>query len=166
MLGTIECVCFLAVGWLATWKVRTARLIGIVHVQRRLSLRPGAQDPSVATASAALRTRHCLAGNYNGGSVLIAPYLLYERHGVPHLAGVTLTRDSRELRGDKLSEYRLPGIQNLSLTSRAFAPEAALLSTHSHAVDRVLATVLDTAPAPHRRAEAIAASPGGGSDHG
>ena len=98
-------------------------------------------ESGLVLAKVALRRRRCLVATYNGASVLVAPYLLYERHQVPHLAAVTILREDRQLAAEKLSVYRLTGLSNVSLSDRPFVPSAELLDTHLHPVDRELASV-------------------------
>lgn len=111
-----------------------------MQVQRKLSLGRRDAGGGAPLIMAALRNRQCLSARYNSGEVLIAPYLLYERHEVAHLAAVTLNRDGRELKGDRLSVYRVPGLTDLALNARPFVPARELLDSHSHPVDRLVAT--------------------------
>jgi hypothetical protein len=98
-----------------------------------------------AIVAAAVRNRRCLRGTYNGGSVVIAPYMLYERHDILHLAAVTLARDGKPARADKLSVYRLPGLTGVELTGESFEPVTEMLGTHQHPIDRLLGSALGAA---------------------
>ncbi|MFD1610514.1 hypothetical protein ACFSCW_01715 [Sphingomonas tabacisoli] len=108
-----------------------------VGVRKSLGVQPGR-----AVVAAAMRNRRCLRGRYNGGSVVLAPYLLYERHEIPHLAALTVSRDGKVGRAEKLSVYRLPGLTDLELTGELFEPVPEMLETHQHPIDVLLGSAL------------------------
>lgn len=65
-----------------------------------------------------------IAATYNRGEVTLAPHILYTRHGEIYLDAVTLERDGKPPKEEKLGTFKLAGLQPLRLTARRFTPSA------------------------------------------
>lgn len=103
------------------------------------SASPAEKEEQIRTA---LQKRRCVTASYNQGEVLLAPYLLYQRHDQLHLAAVTLRRDGRRPAAEKVAIYRLSGLDKIKVTNALFTAKADLLADMSHPVDLLLASVL------------------------
>lgn len=68
----------------------------------------------------AIVKRLCLLVVYNRQRVVLAPHILYTRHGDLHVDGVALERDSQPPRELKIGTYRLSGLAEIALTDRPF----------------------------------------------
>lgn len=66
--------------------------------------------------------RRCVVATYNRGSVVLAPHILYTRHDVLHLDALTLLRDGRPPREQKIATYRFIGLTDISMTGDPFSP--------------------------------------------
>ena len=66
----------------------------------------------------------CVTAVYNKMAVVLAPHILYTKHGELYVDGVTLERDGRPPRELKLGAFKLTGLNDLALSDRAFEPQA------------------------------------------
>ncbi|OYY91360.1 MAG: hypothetical protein B7Y45_03535 [Sphingomonas sp. 28-66-16] len=76
----------------------------------------------VPTILEAIVRRLCLTAVYNRQTMILAPHILYTRHGELHLDAVAVERDGQPPREMKLGTYRLTGLGALRLVDRAFTP--------------------------------------------
>lgn len=68
----------------------------------------------------AIRRKLCIAAVYNRTGMIIAPHILYTRHGDLFIDGVVLLRDGKAPPELKLGTFKLAGLNNLSLTADNF----------------------------------------------
>ncbi|MDG5488421.1 hypothetical protein ACNI3Q_04655 [Sphingomonas sp. FW199] len=79
----------------------------------------GPEGP-MPTLFAAIVRRQCVTATYNKGEVLLAPHILYTKHGVPYLDAVTVLRDGNIPREEKLGAFKVDGLGDIRLSDRAF----------------------------------------------
>lgn len=72
----------------------------------------------VAILCAAIARRFCVAASYNKRNVLLAPHVVFTRHGEPYLRAVTVEQDGRSPREMKLGTFKLAGLGAISLSPR------------------------------------------------
>lgn len=80
---------------------------------------PSGTVPTILEAIVRLR---CLEVVYNRGRVVLAPHILYTRHGELHVDAVALERDGKVPREIKLGTYRVSGLGDVKLVDRGFVP--------------------------------------------
>lgn len=78
----------------------------------------------VPTLLEAIVRRRCVVATYNRGPVVLAPHILYTRHDVLHVDAVTVMRDGKPPREQKIATYRLSGLSDIALSPETFAPNA------------------------------------------
>lgn len=78
----------------------------------------------VPTMFEAIVRQIAVTATYNKGSVTIAPHILYTRHGEIYVDAVTVERDGKPPREEKLGTFKLDGLGDPTLTGRTFAPSA------------------------------------------
>ncbi len=76
----------------------------------------------------AIATRICLEADYNGTHFLLAPQILYTRHGEAYVDAVPIAKNGRPPREPRLSTFKLAGLRQVALNpapigERAFDPE-------------------------------------------
>lgn len=70
----------------------------------------------------AIVKRMALAASYNRGEVIIAPHILYTRHGELYVDAVTLEREGKPPKEPKVGAFKLAGLNPLRITARRFEP--------------------------------------------
>ena len=65
-----------------------------------------------------------VTATYNKGTVTIAPHILYTRHGEIYVDAVTVERDGKPPREEKIGTFKLAGLGALRITPRRFQPSA------------------------------------------
>jgi hypothetical protein len=70
----------------------------------------------------AIAQRRCIEAIYNGGAVVIAPHILYSRHGDLHVDAVTLERDGQPPREARLGVFKIAGLKETRVSDRGFDP--------------------------------------------
>lgn len=83
-----------------------------------------ATDPVTPLLLEAIVKRLAVVVVYNRTEATIAPHVLYTRHGDLHLDAITLEREGRTPREEKLGTFKLTGLSNVRLTTRPFRPSA------------------------------------------
>ena len=78
----------------------------------------------------AIVKRQAVAATYNRMLVTLAPHILYTRHGDLHVDAVTLERDGRPPREEKIGTFKLAGLSSVRLTPRRF-PRSGLFNAAS-----------------------------------
>lgn len=78
----------------------------------------------VPTILEAIVRKLCVRATYNRGTALLAPHILYTRHDVLHIDAVTLLRDGKPPREEKIATYRLSGLSDVTRTDTGFVPSA------------------------------------------
>ena len=76
----------------------------------------------VPTMFEAIVRQLAVTATYNKGTVTIAPHILYTRHGEIYVDAITVERDGKPPREEKLGTFKLEGLGDPTLTARAFNP--------------------------------------------
>lgn len=84
---------------------------------------PPAPD-STPTVFEAIVKRLAVAASYNRGEVTLAPHVIYTRHDELFIDAVTLERDGKPPKEEKLGTFKLAGLAPLRLTARRFERSA------------------------------------------
>lgn len=71
----------------------------------------------------AIARRQCVEATYNRSNVRLAPHILYTRHDELYVDAVTKEIDGRPPRETKLGTFKLAGLHDAAVASRAFEPE-------------------------------------------
>ena len=77
-------------------------------------------DPATPVFLEAIVKKQAIAATYNRMLVTLAPHILYTRHGDLHVDAVTLERDGRPPREEKIGTFKLAGLSAVRLTPRRF----------------------------------------------
>jgi hypothetical protein len=80
----------------------------------------------VATILEAIVKRQCVTAAWNRDRVVLAPHVLYMRHGEPFVDAVTVARNNMLPREAKLGTFKLSGLSDLKLSRRGFEPSSLL----------------------------------------
>ena len=83
-----------------------------------------APDPDTPLFLEAIVKQQAVAATYNRTALTLAPHILYTKHGDLHVDAVTLERDGRPPKEEKLGTFKLAGLSAVRLTPRRFAPSA------------------------------------------
>ena len=83
-----------------------------------------ATDPLTPLLLEAIVKQRAVAATYNRMEVTLAPHVLYTRHGDLHIDAVTLERDGKPPREEKLGTFKLTGLSGVRLTPRRFEASA------------------------------------------
>ncbi|MGN5375214.1 hypothetical protein [Sphingomonas hankookensis] len=71
----------------------------------------------------ALMQRICLSVRYNNMDMILAPHMLWTKHGDLHVDAVTVERAGSAPKMLKVGTFKLAGLGNVALTSRTFVPQ-------------------------------------------
>jgi hypothetical protein len=74
----------------------------------------------VAALLTAIVDRRCVMATWNRDRVVLAPHILYMRHGEPYVDAVTVARNNMLPREVKLGTFKVAGLGNLKLSTRPF----------------------------------------------
>lgn len=94
------------------------------RVNDMTTLTPTAAQPSPATIFEAIVKRQMVAATYNRGEVVLAPHMVFSRHDEIYVDALTVERDGRPPREEKIGTFKLAGLGGLRLTPRRFVPSA------------------------------------------
>lgn len=83
-----------------------------------------ATDPATPVLLEAIVRKQAVAITYNRTSITLAPHVLYTRHGDLHVDGVTLEREGRAPKEQKLGTFKLAGLSGVRITPRRFTASA------------------------------------------
>ena len=72
----------------------------------------------------AIVKRQAVAATYNRTEVILAPHILYTRHGDLHVDATTIEREGKPPKEEKLGTYKLAGLSAVRITPRRFVPSA------------------------------------------
>lgn len=72
----------------------------------------------------ALMQRICVSVRYNNMDMILAPHMLWTKHGDLHVDAVTVERAGGAPKVLKVGTFKLAGLGNVALTSRVFEPQA------------------------------------------
>ena len=70
----------------------------------------------------AIALRKCIDATYNRTSFILAPHILYTRHGELHIDAVAIERDGQPPREMKLGTFKLAGLNVTGFSGRDFVP--------------------------------------------
>lgn len=70
----------------------------------------------------AIVKRMAVAASYNRGEVVLAPHILYTRHGELYVDALTIERDGKPPKEAKVGAFKLAGLNPLRITARRFEP--------------------------------------------
>lgn len=76
--------------------------------------------PTTPIMFEAIVKKQAVAATYNRGEVILAPHVLYTRHDELHIDAVTLERDGKPPREEKLGTFKLAGLGPIRITPRRF----------------------------------------------
>jgi hypothetical protein len=80
----------------------------------------GPSGPTPTIFEAIVRQR-CVEATYNRMRATLAPHVIYTKHGDLFIDAVTVEREGKPPREEKLGTFKLAGLGELVLTERAFA---------------------------------------------
>lgn len=81
-------------------------------------------DPATPVLLEAIVKRHAIAATYNRTEVILAPHILYTRHGDLHVDATTIERDGKPPKEEKVGVYKLAGLSAVRVTPRRFTVSA------------------------------------------
>lgn len=70
----------------------------------------------------AIALKKCVQATYNRMAVTLAPHILYTRHDELFVDAVTIERDGKPPREEKIGQFKLAGLNDLTLGTRMFDP--------------------------------------------
>ena len=79
-------------------------------------------SPSPATVFEAIVKQLALAATYNRGEVTLAPHAIYTRAGEVYLDALTIERDGKPPKEEKIGTFKLAGLNGLRVTAQRFQP--------------------------------------------
>lgn len=82
---------------------------------------PAATTPMVLEGIVRLK---CLSATYNRTRMILAPHILYTRHGALYVDAVVVSRENMLPREEKIGTFKLDGLKELAVLERDFAPSA------------------------------------------
>ena len=82
--------------------------------------RPEAPANPMMFVFEAIVRRRCIGGTYNRQRMILAPHILYTRHGALYLDAIIVSRESMLPRETKLGTFKVDGLSELRLIERAF----------------------------------------------
>ena len=94
-----------------------------------------------AILSMSIGRRRCVNAVYNRTQVVLAPYMLFARHGDLHVAALTVARDGQAPKEAKVGVFKVSGLRELQASNRLFSPRRDLMAGLSE--EHVLAKVGD-----------------------
>ncbi len=71
----------------------------------------------------AIALRLCVTATYNRDTIVLAPHVLFTKHGEEHADGVVLERNGAPPREPKLSTFKLAGLHDVAVTDRQFVAD-------------------------------------------
>ncbi|MDP1026071.1 hypothetical protein Q5H91_02510 [Sphingomonas sp. KR1UV-12] len=80
--------------------------------------------PSPAIVFEAIVKQLAVAASYNRGEVTLAPHVIYTRHDEIYVDAVTLERDGKPPKEEKMGSFKLAGLAGLRVTPRRFSPHS------------------------------------------
>ena len=86
------------------------------------------RDQTAAAAPAiifeAIVKLQCIAATYNRGSVTLAPHVVYMKHDELFIDAMTIERDGKPPKEEKIGTFKLSGLIAPRVTPRRFVPSA------------------------------------------
>lgn len=72
---------------------------------------------------AAIAHRQLVTTRYNGGSMKLAPHILFERHGELFLSALNLGKAWRSEEEQRFGQFKLAGMNSIEILDEAFEPK-------------------------------------------
>lgn len=66
----------------------------------------------------------CLTATYNRTAMILAPHILYTRHGALHVDAVVVLKEGAPPREEKIGTFKLDGLTDMAVLDRDFAKSA------------------------------------------
>lgn len=101
----------------------------------------GPGSDAVAILSQAIRNHLCVRGSYNRGLIILAPYILFERHCEAFVDGVALERNGSPPSEIKLGRFKLRGLHDLVRISEAIRYMEHFDPTSPDYAEKILAAI-------------------------
>ena len=80
--------------------------------------------PSPATIFEAIVKQVAVVATYNRGQVTLAPHAVYTRADEVYVDALTVERDGKPPKEEKIGTFKLAGLSGLRVTPRRFSPSA------------------------------------------
>ena len=90
----------------------------------------------------AIATRVCVTATYNRDHIVLAPHVLFTKHGEVHADGVVLERNGKPPKEPKVATFKLAGLHDVAVTDRGFVPDP-LFDPNAEKYDGVTLFVVD-----------------------
>lgn len=74
----------------------------------------------VPTVFEAIVRKKCISATYNKLPIVLAPHIIYTRHGEMYVDGVVLEREGKPPKEFKVGTFKLIGLAGLALVDRNF----------------------------------------------
>lgn len=87
-------------------------------------------EPCTPVLMEAIVKKQAVAATYNRVELTLAPHILYTKHGDLHVDAVTLDRDGKPPREEKVGTFKLAGLNAVRLTPRRFLTSALFEAGH------------------------------------
>src|ERR1700754_1187118 len=68
--------------------------------------------------------QRCLSVTYNRTRMILAPHILYTRHGALYMDALVVSREGMLPREEKIGTYKLDGLKDVTVLEREFAISA------------------------------------------
>ncbi|MEH3108327.1 MAG: hypothetical protein PGN09_13955 [Sphingomonas fennica] len=95
----------------------------------------------------AIALRKALIGTYNRQQMVLAPHILYTRHGELYIDAVALERDGQPPKEVKLGTFKLDGLKDLAMEGRSFDRQPVFDPRHERYVGETLFAIEEMQPA-------------------
>ena len=66
----------------------------------------------------------CLSATYNRTAMILAPHILYTRHGALHVDAVVVLKEGLPPREEKIGTFKLDGLTQIAVLEREFEKSA------------------------------------------
>ena len=80
----------------------------------------GAPSGPVPTIFEAIVRKQCVIATYNRVTMMLAPHVIYTKHGDLFIDAVAIERDGKAPKEVKIGTFKLAGLNDLKLTARSF----------------------------------------------
>ncbi|WCP12211.1 hypothetical protein sphantq_00608 [Sphingobium sp. AntQ-1] len=99
----------------------------MMQIRKTLTLRHSGggnapEDEGESVFAHAITHQLCVRASYNRGLVILAPHILYTRHGDRFADAVVIERNGARSTETKLGTFKLSGLRGAVITSEPFNP--------------------------------------------
>ena len=95
----------------------------IIDMTLSLAPEPAPANNTPIVLEGIVRQR-CLSATYNRTRMILAPHILYTRHGALYMDALVVSREGMLPREEKIGTYKLDGLKDLAVLEREFAISA------------------------------------------